>query len=152
MNLRLRFLVLQRDGFTCRYCGHAAPDVQLEVDHIIPRSKGGGDEPSNLVTACRDCNQGKAAVDSDLNAAIGWWWMDFIEGCVDETDNETVIEALLEFRFFPTRHRRPAPRHTVSTDFCDTLDAVAARRRASSRGLGFHPYPFEPEEARSRVS
>ena len=54
-----RFQILQRDGFTCRYCGRSAPDVQLEVDHVEPRSQGGSDEPENLVAACFECNRGK---------------------------------------------------------------------------------------------
>lgn len=62
---RLRFEILRRDGHTCRYCGAKAPDVALTVDHVIPVSLGGGDEPSNLVTACSDCNSGKASVPAD---------------------------------------------------------------------------------------
>lgn len=54
-----RFLILQRDGFACRYCGRRPPEVILHVDHVQPWSKGGPDDPSNLVTACRDCNLGK---------------------------------------------------------------------------------------------
>lgn len=56
-----RWRVLVRDGFTCRYCGRMAPDVVLEVDHVVPRSVGGSDDEDNLVTACYDCNQGKGA-------------------------------------------------------------------------------------------
>jgi len=59
---RLRFEVLQRDNFTCRYCGAFAPFVRLEADHVQPRSRGGKDIPENLVTACRDCNGGKSAL------------------------------------------------------------------------------------------
>lgn len=55
----LRFRILNRDNFTCSYCGRRAPDVRLEVDHVHPRSKGGSDHPSNLKTACFDCNRGK---------------------------------------------------------------------------------------------
>lgn len=62
---RLRYEVLRRDEFTCRYCGRAAPDVLLAVDHVIPRSLGGTDEPGNLVAACVDCNSGKAASNPD---------------------------------------------------------------------------------------
>jgi 5-methylcytosine-specific restriction endonuclease McrA len=36
----------------------------LEIDHRIPRAKGGSDDPSNLWTLCFDCNRGKS--DSDL--------------------------------------------------------------------------------------
>jgi 5-methylcytosine-specific restriction endonuclease McrA len=42
-----------------QYCGRRAPDVALEVDHIIPLSKGGTDKPSNLITACFECNSQK---------------------------------------------------------------------------------------------
>lgn len=59
---RLRFEILARDGHTCRYCGAAAPDVKLTVDHVIPVALGGGDEPNNLVTACADCNSGKSSM------------------------------------------------------------------------------------------
>lgn len=54
-----RFEVFKRDKFTCQYCGAKAPDVMLECDHIHPRAKGGGRELTNLVTACRACNNGK---------------------------------------------------------------------------------------------
>jgi 5-methylcytosine-specific restriction endonuclease McrA len=58
----LRFRVLARDDFRCRYCGRpaASPDVVLHVDHVVPRAAGGGDDPANLVTACADCNLGKS--------------------------------------------------------------------------------------------
>ena len=62
---RLRFEILRRDGHTCRYCGAAAPDVALTVDHVIPIALGGGDDPTNLVTACADCNAGKSSVAPD---------------------------------------------------------------------------------------
>lgn len=51
-----RFDILARDNFTCQYCGRKAPDVELEVDHIYPRSKGGYNDEKNLVTACVECN------------------------------------------------------------------------------------------------
>lgn len=58
---RLRFHILYRDNFTCHYCGRRPPFVTLEVDHIHPCSKGGKDVSANLITACYDCNHGKAA-------------------------------------------------------------------------------------------
>lgn len=62
---RLRFEVLRRDNHACRYCGACAPDVILTVDHVLPTALGGGDEPGNLATACKDCNAGKAASNPD---------------------------------------------------------------------------------------
>lgn len=58
---RLRYEILRRDNFQCRYCGAAAPDVKLNADHVIPQSLGGSDKPNNLVTSCADCNGGKTS-------------------------------------------------------------------------------------------
>ena len=49
--------VFRRDNYTCQYCG--AKGVKLEVDHIIPFSRGGSDDLSNLTTSCRRCNRQK---------------------------------------------------------------------------------------------
>lgn len=59
---RRRFEIFQRDGFRCGLCGRdAAHDqVRLQVDHMQPRSKGGGNEDANLWTLCADCNVGKS--------------------------------------------------------------------------------------------
>jgi hypothetical protein len=62
---RIRFEVLRRDGHACRYCGAMAPDAKLHVDHVMPVALGGSDEPDNLVTACIDCNAGKASTSPD---------------------------------------------------------------------------------------
>jgi hypothetical protein len=67
-----RFEIFKRDGFTCQYCGAHPPDVVLEVDHIVPVAAGGGDEDTNLVTACFACNRGKAARDLNvIPASLG---------------------------------------------------------------------------------
>ncbi len=62
--LKMRFKVLARDGFRCRYCGKSAQDkdARLVVDHILPKDAGGKDELSNLITACEECNLGKGAL------------------------------------------------------------------------------------------
>ncbi len=54
----LRQKIYQRDGYTCQYCGSTEC---LTVDHVIPKSKGGLTRDDNLVTACRKCNNHKAA-------------------------------------------------------------------------------------------
>lgn len=58
----LRFRILARDRFRCVYCGAKSTDagVKLAVDHVKPRSKGGANDPSNLVTSCEPCNAGKS--------------------------------------------------------------------------------------------
>lgn len=58
----LRFRILKRDHFTCQLCGASKADgAQLEVDHILPVSKGGQTVPDNLQTLCKECNRGKGA-------------------------------------------------------------------------------------------
>lgn len=56
---KLRFEVFKKDKFTCQYCGKSAPEVILEVDHILPVAEGGTNDLINLITSCRDCNRGK---------------------------------------------------------------------------------------------
>lgn len=58
---RLRYEILRRDNFACRYCGATAPSAKLTIDHVIAVALGGSDDASNLVTACADCNSGKSA-------------------------------------------------------------------------------------------
>jgi len=61
---RVRYEVLKRDGGRCVLCGASSRDgVRLEVDHIVPRSKGGSNEPVNLQTLCAPCNRGKSNLD-----------------------------------------------------------------------------------------
>jgi 5-methylcytosine-specific restriction endonuclease McrA len=48
--------VMFRDAHECQYCGRRPPLRDLNIDHVIPRSRGGGDSWENLVTACRVCN------------------------------------------------------------------------------------------------
>lgn len=66
---RLRFRIMQRDNGRCRICGRTAADgVQLDVDHIVPVARGGGNEESNLWVLCQPCNGGKS--DSDLSMTV----------------------------------------------------------------------------------
>ena len=46
--------LLERDRHTCQYCSYKGE--QLTLDHIVPRSRGGGDSWENLVAACVRCN------------------------------------------------------------------------------------------------
>jgi hypothetical protein len=48
-----------RDAHTCQYCGHLFNTLELTLDHIIPRSKGGSNSWDNLVAACAPCNRKK---------------------------------------------------------------------------------------------
>ena len=63
MTQKLREHIKERDNYTCCNCGnstHAEPNLLLEIDHIIPVSKGGRTEESNLQTLCWKCNRAKS--------------------------------------------------------------------------------------------
>lgn len=53
---KLAPLVFKRDGYRCRNCGDTE---DLQVDHVIPLARGGGNEPGNLQTLCKRCNNAK---------------------------------------------------------------------------------------------
>lgn len=64
MNAKLRLHIKERDHFTCCACGNSVysePNLLLEIDHIIPISKGGLTLESNLQTLCWKCNRSKGA-------------------------------------------------------------------------------------------
>lgn len=63
MTKKLREFIKKRDDFTCCTCGnsvHAEPNLLLEIDHIIPVSKGGFTTEDNLQTLCWKCNRSKS--------------------------------------------------------------------------------------------
>ena len=71
MSGKLRRQILERDGGTCQVCGSAAGEdsgcepgkrCRLQVDHIVPISQGGTDDPSNLRAVCVYFNKDKADV------------------------------------------------------------------------------------------
>lgn len=60
---QMRESILTRDNWTCQRCGNSVynePNLLLEVDHIIPVSRGGKTEPNNLQTLCWKCNREKS--------------------------------------------------------------------------------------------
>lgn len=61
MTQELRKEIMQRDNYTCQICGKYMPDeVGLQIDHIIPVSKGGKTVRSNLRVLCSKCNGSKS--------------------------------------------------------------------------------------------
>ena len=50
----------RRDDYTCQYCGEALPGRELQIEHVVPRSRGGPTTWENCVAACESCNQRKA--------------------------------------------------------------------------------------------
>ena len=65
INLRLRWIVLKRDNFSCKKCGRSPakdPTIILHVDHVTPWSKEGEPVVENLETLCEQCNLGKSNI------------------------------------------------------------------------------------------
>jgi 5-methylcytosine-specific restriction endonuclease McrA len=60
-----RAALMRRDNYLCAYCGHRAETV----DHVVPRSRGGGHTWENCVASCRTCNHRKA---DRLVEELGW--------------------------------------------------------------------------------
>ena len=63
----IRAFILDRNGYTCQMCGAVAGEIhpydpsrktRLHIGHIIDKSKGGADDPSNLRAICSVCNEG----------------------------------------------------------------------------------------------
>ena len=52
--------VFLRDKFTCQYCAETLPETKLNLDHVMPRAKGGRTTWENIVTSCFRCNTRKA--------------------------------------------------------------------------------------------
>jgi len=55
-----RHNVFERDKNTCQYCGHKFERKDLNIDHIVPRQRGGHTTWTNVVCSCVDCNRRKA--------------------------------------------------------------------------------------------
>lgn len=75
---QLRAEILERNGFTCQLCGAGPGDpdpikpertVRLHIDHVIPVSQGGTNDPSNLRVTCSACNQGRANIQAPSETA-----------------------------------------------------------------------------------
>jgi hypothetical protein len=58
---RFNHKLFKRDRYTCAYCGGLFREDALEREHIVPTSRGGADTWTNVVSACRACNQLKGA-------------------------------------------------------------------------------------------
>ena len=64
MTIKLRQSIKERDDYTCKFCGNSIykePNLLLEIDHIVPVSKGGCTVESNLQTLCWKCNRQKSS-------------------------------------------------------------------------------------------
>jgi hypothetical protein len=108
-----KLAILKRDNYTCGYCG--ATGVELEIDHIKPVSKGGTNEQTNLITACKKCNRDKSDSEdwtpiSKNNHFVYFWDTrreDYFEQEVKELKNTDIL-----YGFF-----RISPKDILQKDF-----------------------------------
>jgi len=71
-----RLRVLDRDAWTCQYCGKHLEGADATVDHLTPKAKGGTDDTWNLVASCRKDNGQKQ---DKVLARMNWYnteWLD----------------------------------------------------------------------------
>ena len=58
--------LLERENYCCIYCGIHASQAKMQIEHVIPKSKGGTDSLNNLVLSCEACNQAKGNQDVEV--------------------------------------------------------------------------------------
>lgn len=83
---KLRFRILTRDKYMCRYCGNSPmhdTECRLHIDHVHPVVLGGNNGEKNLITSCGRCNFGKST--SEIPAEAKEKVMDYI---VEKESNE----------------------------------------------------------------
>ena len=54
-----RMEIIKRDNFSCYICNKLLEIKEIELDHLIPVSKGGNSSSENIAVSCRDCNRGR---------------------------------------------------------------------------------------------
>lgn len=69
-----RVAIFEKTGGHCAYCGSALELSKMQIDHIIPVSRGGEDDEKNMIAACRSCNHYKSTLLlEDFREEIGKW-------------------------------------------------------------------------------
>jgi diadenosine tetraphosphate (Ap4A) HIT family hydrolase/5-methylcytosine-specific restriction endonuclease McrA len=109
----LRYEVLKRARYRCELCGVSAEHKALEVDHIIPRNKGGTDDMANLQSLCYSCNSTKRDRDDADFRDMASRYNDRDPNCIfcQVDTNRIVAENEL---CFAIRDRHPVtPHHTL---------------------------------------
>jgi ATP adenylyltransferase len=134
----VRYNTFKRAQGRCELCGIPHEERALDVDHIVPRSEGGTDDPYNLQALCWRCNQDKGAGDATDFRGVRESYATRESGCVfcDVGDRQLVAEnplAVLIFDGFPVTegHMLAIPRRHVA----DYFDLYQPERNAIQRLL-----------------
>jgi len=129
VSLKLRFEVFKRDDFTCQYCGRKTPEVILELEHIIPLSKGGTDELDNLTTSCFECNRGKG--------------VSLLDTILKDRDihDETILLAEREFQLAEYNYLKKKIRDRENKEIEELKNHFADQFRDNERGYAIREFP-----------
>lgn len=124
---KLRYEILQRDGFRCKACGKGPADnVKLTIDHVIPVDWGGPTEESNLQVLCEECNSGKQAWVAGSPSAI-------MQQILSQSTVEARIEAL--FEAFPDEDVPSSMIQVVSKGALDWQRALRRIRQRTGKNI-----------------
>ena len=133
----LRYKVLRDSGYRCELCGATKYDRPLDVDHIIPRSKKGKTEESNLQVLCSKCNRSKG--NKDRTDFRGIEYVDQDKDCIfcgelskkrHVAENNSVFAILDKYPLTDGHHLVIPYRHTddfftmTETERNDALDLI----------------------------
>lgn len=134
-----RMKVLARDGHQCRVCGSRE---DLEIDHVVPISKGGTGEISNLQTLCRKCNRSKhnGASVPDLSSIR-------LPREEEETDKEGQ-QGLSKSKTAPPKEARPQAPPPMNGTYANELAKLAEQQTLNNGSSPERPKPDEPYFAR----
>jgi len=129
LSLKLRFEVFKRDDFTCQYCGRKTPEVILELEHMIPLSKGGTDELDNLTTSCFECNRGKGS--------------SLLDTVLKDRDihDETILLAEREFQLGEYNYLKNKIRDRENKEIEELKNHFADQFRDSEWGYAIREFP-----------
>ncbi len=93
-----RLALYLRDGLACCYCGEGIEDgAKLTLDHLTPHSRGGSNEPANLITACHRCNSARGSRG----------WKQFAGRVASYINHAATVEAIIGH--ISRTRRRPVP-------------------------------------------
>ena len=76
--VKLRAVILKRDDHLCQPClRQGRPTPAKAVDHIVPKAKGGTDDPGNLEATCDECHKAKTQAEATVKKRVtfgldGW--------------------------------------------------------------------------------
>lgn len=130
----LRYAVLKRAGGRCELCGVSHDEIQIDVDHITPRAKGGSNDADNLQALCRTCNANKRDTDDTDFRAVNALFEDRKAECLfcrPEEGGDDLAYVLNDNYPVTKGHTLVVPRRHVA----DYFDLHQSERNAIDRLL-----------------